>query len=340
MEVVLPTGELMRTGMGAMTKSRAWALFKHGFGPSWDQLFVQSNFGIVTKMGLWMRPLPEASIAVGIKLPKAEDIGRWVDTVRPLRIEGVLDGNLSVTSYQASATMRTQRNEWYTGTDAIPDSVVAQIIAKYGVGWWNGTLQLSGYPEVNEANLKLVQRAFARHSDIELTISRRSRAEGTLLPARPSVAPLQIVNWYGGRGGHLGFSPVMPANGQLVIEQLNRTRKRFHELGIDYSGTFYHSGRHVTNVNLMLYDRDNADLTRRTRDLFRVLVKDSADAGYAEYRTHLSYMDEVAGTFDFNGHALRRLNEAVKDALDPQGILAPGRNGIWPKALRDRRGVL
>jgi hypothetical protein len=30
-----------------------------------------------------------------------------------------------------------------------------------------------------------------------------------------------------------------------------------------------------------------------------------------------------------------RFNETLKDALDPAGIMAPGRNGIWP---RDYRG--
>jgi hypothetical protein len=29
-----------------------------------------------------------------------------------------------------------------------------------------------------------------------------------------------------------------------------------------------------------------------------------------------------------------RFNESVKDALDPAGIMAPGRNGIWPKSYR------
>ena len=33
MEVVLPNGELMRTGMGALPGSRAWQDYKHGFGP-------------------------------------------------------------------------------------------------------------------------------------------------------------------------------------------------------------------------------------------------------------------------------------------------------------------
>jgi 4-cresol dehydrogenase (hydroxylating) flavoprotein subunit len=42
--------------------------------------------------------------------------------------------------------------------------------------------------------------------------------------------------------------------------------------------------------------------------------------------------------YTFNGHALRKLNERVKDALDPQGILAPGKQGIWPRALREKKG--
>ena len=37
-------------------------------------------------------------------------------------------------------------------------------------------------------------------------------------------------------------------------------------------------------------------------------------------------------------HALRRLNERVKNALDPAGILAPGKSGIWPSAHARERG--
>jgi 4-cresol dehydrogenase (hydroxylating) len=48
-------------------------------------------------------------------------------------------------------------------------------------------------------------------------------------------------------------------------------------------------------------------------------------------------MDHIANTYDFNNHALWRLNETLKDAVDPNGILAPGKSGIWPKALRSRR---
>ena len=42
-------------------------------------------------------------------------------------------------------------------------------------------------------------------------------------------------------------------------------------------------------------------------------------------------MDQIANTYNFNDNAQMRLNETIKNALDPKGILAPGKNGIWRK---------
>lgn len=338
LEVVLPSGELVRTGTGAMSNSATWPLFKYGFGPSWDQLFVQSNFGVVTKAGFWLMPEPESTLSMSLRVPKPEDMGWLVDTLTPLRLQRVLEHNVGITSYMGAATQSSQRVEWYDGPGALPESAVQAMMNKTGAGWWNLSLKLYGLPEVNEAHRALIEKAIAPHTDAQFAVTRWNRGDKQAGGApRPSVFPLQIVNWHGGRGGHIAFSPALPANGKLVLEQLERTRRRYAEAGIDFSSTFYISGRHVINVNLMLYNRDDADLTARTKRLFRTLVEDSARAGYCEYRTHLSYMDDVARTLDFNNHALLRLNETVKDALDPNGILAPGKSGIWPRRLRSER---
>ena len=60
MEVVLANGELLRTGMGAMPARRPGSNTSRGYGPWIDGMFSQSNFGVVTKMGFWLMPEPDA----------------------------------------------------------------------------------------------------------------------------------------------------------------------------------------------------------------------------------------------------------------------------------------
>jgi len=336
MEVVLATGELVRTGMGAMKNSTAWQLFKYGFGPSWDNVFMQSNFGVVTKMGLWMMPEPQATLSMSMSMPNDGDLGPVVDTLRPLKLNGVIQSNPSIGNAIRTIAIRSTRDQWYSGEGAMPDSVIQQAAEKLGIGRWNFSIRLFGHPEVNALNAKLIQRAFAAITTQEFEISEWQRGEPLERSgaAVPTLGPLSIVNWRGGRGGHLTFSPISPLRGADAMRQYRATRKRYEEFGFDYSGGFTAGERYLNHISMILFDRNDDDMTRRARELFSALIRDAAAAGYGEYRTHVNYYDEVANTYDFNSNAIARLNERVKDALDPDGILAPGKMGIWPKHLR------
>jgi 4-cresol dehydrogenase (hydroxylating) len=68
------------------------------------------------------------------------------------------------------------------------------------------------------------------------------------------------------------------------------------------------------------------------------LVEDAHKRHLGGYRAHISEMDFVAAQFDFNDRAAMRVYERLKDALDPGGVLSPGKQGIWPKALREAKG--
>jgi 4-cresol dehydrogenase (hydroxylating) len=339
MEIVLPNGEMIRTGTGAMSNSPNWHLFKYGFGPSWDQVFVQSNYGVVTKMGMWLMPEPEATLGLNMQLPNPDDVGWAVDALQPLRMNGVLQQSPSIGNSLRVVASQTPRSQWYDGDGALPDDVLRTILDKYKLGWWGISLRLYGYDEVNEAHAKIIKAAFAKYTKQEFEVVKWHRGEPIQNSGAgvPSATALQIINWRGGRGGHLGFSPVLPASSEHVLKQLHSTKKRYEEIGVDYYGSFTLFERYTTNVNMMVYDRDDNAMTTKVRNLFKVLVADAAKEGYSEYRTHISFMDDVALSFDYNNHALLRLNETVKDALDPNGILAPGKQGIWPKAFRGSR---
>jgi hypothetical protein len=38
--------------------------------------------------------------------------------------------------------------------------------------------------------------------------------------------------------------------------------------------------------------------------------------------------------------AVRRFHETLKDSIDPNGIISPGRGGVWPAAYSSLRGAL
>jgi 4-cresol dehydrogenase (hydroxylating) len=60
LEVVLADGRVLHTGFGHYAGAKAARVFPYGVGPWLDGLFTQSNLGIVTKLGLWLYPEPEA----------------------------------------------------------------------------------------------------------------------------------------------------------------------------------------------------------------------------------------------------------------------------------------
>jgi 4-cresol dehydrogenase (hydroxylating) len=340
MEVVLPTGEVVRTGMGAFSNAPTWGLYPFGYGPAWDQMFVQSNFGIVTKANMWLMPEPESLMGMDVEYDRPEDLKAMVDTIGPLRRERLLQQSPSIGNWLRAAAVLTTRKEWTDKPGALDDSVIDAIRRKFNIGWWGVSLRLYGREEVNKAAYRILEKAM---TDIKpMLLKPTSWVKGQPMEysgwtGTPMTFPMQNINWYGGRGGHIGFSPLLPQDGSAALAQFQRTYARYKEFGIDYQGSFAFGERHLINVNAMIFDKDDSAKMAKIDPFFRQLVADAKAQGYGEYRTHLDYMDLVAETYDWGGGALRKLNEKVKNALDPNGILAPGKSGIWPTAYAKER---
>jgi hypothetical protein len=80
--------------------------------------------------------------------------------------------------------------------------------------------------------------------------------------------------------------------------------------------------------------RSDPAQNRKTRAVISRLIRVAADNGWSEYRTAPGLQEAVMDTFSYNNHSLMRFKESIKDAIDPNGILSPGRYGLWPKHLR------
>lgn len=336
LEVVMPDGMLVRTGMGAMKDSPTWPLYRYGFGPAWDQLFVQSNFGVVTKMGLWLMPEPESLMGMDLEFDSPDDLGPLIDALGPLRREGLLQQSPSIGNWLRAAAVVTRREEWTDKKGFLPDPVIDAIRKKFHIGWWGVSLRLYGREGVNKAAYAILEAEMKKVRPMTLrpmAWRRGEPLEQSGWTGTPLTFPMQNANWHGGRGGHLGFSPVLPQSGSAAMVQFKRTYERYREYDMDYQASFAFGERHLINVNAVLFNKDDSAMMGRIDPFVRALIADARKHGYGEYRTHLDYMNLVASTYDFNDGALHKLNEAVKTALDPNGIIAPGKSGIWPKGF-------
>src|SRR4029077_13373687 len=57
-----------------------------------DGLFAQGNYGIVTKMGIWLMPKPEAYTAGTVTVAKHDDLIPLVERVNYLENSGIFNG--------------------------------------------------------------------------------------------------------------------------------------------------------------------------------------------------------------------------------------------------------
>ncbi|HWJ71001.1 MAG TPA: FAD-binding oxidoreductase [Sphingobium sp.] len=339
MEAVLADGSVVRTGMGALDGAPTWQLYRFGFGPGWDQMFVQSNFGVVTKMGLWLMPAPESLMGMDLEFDRPEDLGPLIDAIAPLRREGLLQQSPTIGNWLRAAAILTTRGEWTDQPGALADNVITAIRKKFHVGWWGVSLRLYGRETVNKAAYAILEQEMAKLKPMSLrpAIWKAGEAlEATGWTGTPLTMPMQNANWHGGRGGHVGFSPILPQSGTAAMAQFQRTYARYKEYGMDYQASFAFGERHLINVNAVLLNKDDEAMMKRVDPFLRQLIIDARAQGYGEYRTHLDYMDHVADTYDFNGGVMARLNRKVKDALDPQGVIAPGKSGIWPSSMMEQ----
>jgi 4-cresol dehydrogenase (hydroxylating) len=341
MEVVLGTGEVLRTGMGAMSGNPAWPLYRGGFGPSLDGLFLQSNFGVVTKIGVWLMPEPEAFAVVEASFGSEPDIAPLIDILRRLRLDGTVP-TATIANWMRIAAGNTTRAEWYDGKGAMPQSAITTLLHKMEIGHRNLRFGLYGTPRIVDENFKIVHKAFAAIPGAQISRTKYRRGEEIArhhgpLAGVPSV-DLMPLNWLGGSGAHIECPPVVPMRGAEYLALYRRRTALFNAHGFDhYCGLTTTSPRVFINTGSIIFDSQDAEQAASALALGAALIEDASASRLGGYRSHIAEMDLVAAQFDFNDHAALRTFERLKDTLDPDGILSPGKQGIWPKALRDAK---
>jgi 4-cresol dehydrogenase (hydroxylating) flavoprotein subunit len=137
MEVVLGTGEVLQTGFGHYPNAKTTYLYPYGVGPFMDGLFTQSNFGIVTRIGLWLLPIPESFCPYLVLFQEDEDLFRALPQLQRLRMQRILHSVPHIgNDLRALSTDKPFPRDRFPGTARLTPELRAELRQQAGIGAW------------------------------------------------------------------------------------------------------------------------------------------------------------------------------------------------------------
>jgi 4-cresol dehydrogenase (hydroxylating) len=360
LEVVLPTGEVIETGFARFPAAHAAPHYRWGLGPTLDGLFSQSNLGIVTRMTMWLMPAPEYFQAYYFRCDRAEALPAVIDALRPLRMSGTIRSASHIANdYKVlSALQQYPWSETNVQTPLRPETM-EHFRKVMKIGPWNGSGALYGTKaQVKEARRLLraalkskaqrlqflddhmlhLAEKFAKPYEwvsgwkMERTLAVLKPVYG-LMKGIPTDHPLFSTYWRKRTAppanmdpdrdgcGLLWCSPVAPNEGAHA-ERLSAIASELvleHGFEPAISLTVI-TERAIACIISIAYDREVPGEDARAYQCYHALLKRLAQAGYHSYRLSVGAMSFMGQSESYN-----TLLQNIKRAMDPAGILAPGR---------------
>lgn len=366
LEAVLPDGSVYRpalTELGGATVDRA---FKWGLGPYLDGLFSQGNFGIVTEATIALARRPERVEGFFFTVRRAADLEAATAAVQDLlRTLGPVVGGINLmNARRVVAMLEPFPKEQVSPGSVMPPELVDALARRHGATAWLGVGALYGAAPIVAAARAIIRRRLKsvagrlvfltpeKASRIRRLLSwvpglrssrlyhRTERLEALLrhLAGRPSDIALPLAYWKSGRlpppgGRHhpardgcglLWYAPLVPLRPAAVRSYVEMVERICPQHGMEPLITLTSlSERCFDSTVPLLFDRASADDAARAHACQRALLAAGQEAGFLPYRLGVHSMKEWIDP----ALPCWRFSSALKQAVDPHGILAPGRYG-------------
>lgn len=364
-EAILPDGRTYRSSLAELGGDVVDRAFKWSPGPYIDGLFAQGNFGIVTRMTIALAPRPERIAAFLFAIREEEGLETAVAGVQQvLRRLGGVAGSINLMNARRVLAMMTPYPASLTGPDGIlPAGVIAALARENRVAAWTGFGALYGTAEVVKAAQRSV-RAVLKSAASSLTFvtpslaSRLSRVVGhvpwlrngglarkvrtldaslQLVAGKPSrvALPLAYLKSSEQPGPTATFDPARDGCGliwypplvPMMPEQVRRYAAMVERIcaahGIEPLITLTSlSDRCFDSSVPLVFDRSDPKAVESAQKCYLSLLEAGKEQGFIPYRMGVQAMDQLTSSDATFWDVATKL----KFALDPEGIIAPGRH--------------
>lgn len=141
---------------------------------------------------------------------------------------------------------------------------------------------------------------------------------------RPTVDELPLYEWRPG-GGATWILPVTPVKGSIALEHQALSRCILARFGFDYICEHVVGARMSRALHVLVWNREDPNENARAKACYRAFIDEYAAAGYPVSRPPTEFQDYAMSKVS---PVFRKTCNRIKDALDPKGVIAPGRYGL------------
>lgn len=347
LEIVLPDGERIQTGFARFEDAAAATLSGHGVGPSLDGLFLQSNLGIVTKLTLWLTPLPKFYQYFSFGIRHASRFAEMVDTLQSLKRDGLVETNFGLYNAHKMLTYVRRFPAGVSQEEALDlDRLTADFLEPLqGCAWFGEAAITAPGEEIGAAKRRLLEAQLAGSVD-----RLNFLAPGTANSLVGTEVRDSLASIYWRKAGPvpadpdpdrdgcglIWICPVAPFRGADLARCVALIEEGMIGFGFEpIVGIQCHSPRAAHVVASIVYDRARPGHDARALACHDAVLKRLTGEGFIPYRLATAAM----GTLPEADGAYGRLLRQLKQTLDPGGILAPGRYELpfTPEPTAERR---
>ncbi len=353
LEVVLPNGSIIRTGLGRYPQATASKVEKWGIGPYFDGIFTQSNLGIVTQATFWLSPLPDYFQLCYFGVNKTENFDKLIDVLQKLKLIGVIKSPITIwNDYKLISTLQQYPWKQSLNKTPLPEKLTSKLQKANGISLWNGWISLySASKQIGTAERLILQKQLLPLVDT-LFISDSKKTLFSL--GDHKIAPTKFRNF--------NDSPFWgcPSTSSIFGTYWRKTKKPTQDMNIDedrcgkianvFSVPFESSHakialriieekatlhgfepitmilgineRSLNIISFIVYDRDVLDEDDKAENCSCSILECMFNSGYIANRLPVHYLKMLPkSSGDFG-----KFVKTIKTVLDPNDILAPGKH--------------
>lgn len=363
LEAVLADGGIYRTALREAGGDDLARLFKWGIGPYSAGLFTQSGFGIVTRMSIVLARRPECVKVCLFSLKDDALLEPAIERIRSIlsKLPGTV-GAINLMNRHRVLAMSAPFPSDQLGPDGlIPQSVIESLGRQYQIMPWTGFGTLYGTKRMVSAAQKEIRAALAGLASRLLFLSpqnakslaalarllpgasgrRLASTVGTLakslelVAGRPNETALPLCYWRNpnvpqGKWldpardgcGLIWYAPLVPMRPEGIRSYVTMVCRVATKHGLEPLITFTSiSDKLFDSTVPLIFQRDSPEAVSAATACYKELLEEGRAIGCFPYRVGIDSMLMLSRKVPASAEWHARLRHAV----DPDGIVAPGR---------------